>query len=90
LYGTNTRIVLRGVVVTSVSGSQVQVSGGPACLPTEWCGQTIPSLTVAFSASAVVPAYGDVISLYGTTTTGGLNPAGFETTGHCDPYWGDC
>ena len=41
LYGVDTRIVLRGVVVESVTGSQVQVAGGPSCLPTEWCGQTI-------------------------------------------------
>lgn len=90
LYGTNAKIVLRGVVVGSVSGTQVQISGGPSCLPTEWCGQTIPSMTVTFRTSTAVPAYGDVISLYGTTTTGGLTPIGFQTTGHCDPYWGDC
>ena len=85
-----TRIVLRSVVVDSVSGSQVRVSGGPSCLPTEWCGQTIPSLAVSFPTGAAVPAYGDVVSLYGTTTTGGLTPVGFQVTGHCDPYWGDC
>ena len=90
LYGVDTRIVLRGVVVESVTGSQVRVAGGPSCLPTEWCGQLIPSMTVTFPTGAVLPAYADVISLYGTTITGGLTPDGFETTGHCDPYWGDC
>jgi hypothetical protein len=86
----DTRIVLRGVVVESVSGSQVRVAGGPSCLPTEWCGQLIPSMAVSFPTGAVLPAYGDVVSLYGTTTTGGLTPAGFQVTGYCDPYWGDC
>ena len=90
LYGVDTRTVLRGVVVESVSGSQVRIAGGPSCLPTEWCGQTIPSMTVTFPIGAAVPTYADVISLYGTTITGGLTPGGFETTGHCDPYWGDC
>lgn len=90
LYGVDTRLVWRGIVVESVTGSQVRVAGGPSCLPTEWCGQTIPSMTVTFPTGAVLPAYADVISLYGTTITGGLTPDGFETTGHCDPYWGDC
>lgn len=90
LYGVSTRIVLRGVVVELVSGTRVRVSGGPSCLPTEWCGQTIPSLTVTFPARSAVPAYGDMLSLYGITTTGGLTPVGFQVTGHCDPYWGDC
>jgi hypothetical protein len=90
LYGVDTHIVLRGVVVESVTGSRVRVAGGPSCLPTEWCGQTIPSMTVTFQAGAVLPAYADVISLYGTTITGGLTPDGFETTGHCDPSWGVC
>jgi len=90
LYAVDTRIVLRGVAVVSVSGSRVQVAGGPSCLPTEWCGQTIPSITVTFPAGAALPAYGDVVSLYGITTIGGLTPVGFQVTGHCDPYWGDC
>lgn len=90
LYGVGTRIVLRGVVVGSVAGTRVQVSGGPSCLPDEWCGQSIPSLTVVFPTAAAVPRYGDVISLHGTTTAGGLMPAGFEATGYCDPFWGDC
>ena len=90
LYGVDTRIVLRGVVVESVSGSQVRIAGGPSCLPTEWCGQLIPSMTVTFPTGAVLPAYADVISLHRTTITGGLTPGGFETTGHCDPYRGDC
>jgi hypothetical protein len=90
LYGVDTRVVLRGVVVESVIGSAVRVAGGPSCLPTEWCGQLIPSMTVTFPTGAVLPTYGDVISLYGTAITGGLTPGGFETTGHCDPYWGDC
>jgi|KBSMisStandDraft_5_1062788.scaffolds.fasta_scaffold8251090_1 hypothetical protein len=47
-------------------------------------------MTVTSPTGAAVPAYADVISLYGTTITGGLTPDGFQTTGHCDPYWGDC
>lgn len=48
-------------------------------------------MTVTFPTGAAVPAYADVISLYGTTITGGgLTPAGFQVTGYCDPYWGDC
>ena len=90
LYGLNTRIVLRSVVVEAVTGSQVRVSGGPSCLPSEWCGQTIPSLTTTFATSAAKPRYADVINLFGTTTAGGLTPAGFVVIGHCDPAWGDC
>ena len=47
-------------------------------------------MTVTFPTEAVLPTYGDVVSLYGTTTTGGLTPVGFQVTGYCDPYWGDC
>ncbi len=90
LYGLNTRVVLRSVVVEAVTGSQVRVSGGPSCLPSEWCGQTIPSLTTTFATSAAKPRYADVINLFGTTTAGGLTPAGFVVIGHCDPAWGDC
>ncbi|MFT3832258.1 MAG: hypothetical protein QM711_02905 [Micropruina sp.] len=90
LYGLNTRVVLRSVVVEAVTGSQVRVSGGPSCLPSEWCGQTIPSLTTTFATSAAKPRYADVINLFGTTTAGGLAPAGFVVIGHCDPAWGDC
>ena len=47
-------------------------------------------MTVTFPTGAAVPTYADVISLYGKTITGGLTPDVFQTTGHCDPYWGDC
>lgn len=90
LYGQGTRLVLKRVVVTAVAGSQLQVSGGPACLPTEWCGQSIPNLTVRFAAGAATPTSGDVVDLFGSTTLGGLVPLDFDVIAHCDPAWGDC
>jgi hypothetical protein len=43
---------------------------------------TLQSLTVPWSGSAR-PRYGEVIDLYGTTTSGSLSPAGYVRLGYC-------
>jgi hypothetical protein len=89
-YGMGTRIVLRGVNVTSVVGTTVIIEGGPSCLqdptkPPVFCGQTVPNVTVSFAGSRTVPHYGDVITLYGVTNGFSLTPTGYVVTGLNDP-----
>jgi hypothetical protein len=60
----------------------------PSYLPSNWCRQTIPILTAIFPTGTAVPAYGDVVSLNGATTTGGLTLVGFEVTGAQRPLLG--
>ncbi len=84
-YGVGARVVTQSVVVTDVQGSSVGVMGGPSCFPDEYCGQLLPSMSVVFAAGQPVPAYGDMIDLYGVTVSGGLSPVAFSVTGHCDP-----
>lgn len=88
LYGTGRPVVVGGVV-TRVDGSSVTLTGGPSCFPEEWCGQTLPSMTVTFPAGPL-PVYGDVVSVFGVTGVGTMVPTFFEVTGHCDPDTGDC
>jgi hypothetical protein len=85
-----TALAVQGVAVTSVSGTLVGLSGGPSCLPDEWCGQILPTASVTFLAGAPVPSYGDVINLYGITSTRSITPRDFDVVGRCDPYWGEC
>ena len=86
----NTRPLGLGVVVQRVTvvggyGQSVTVMGGTWCPPGMWCGQVLDFMDVSFPAGATVPAYGDVIDLYGRVITGGLSPDGFTVVGHCDP-----
>ena len=90
LYGVGTALALQSVAVTSVNGTVVGLSGGPSCLPEEWCGQTLPTASVTFPDGGPVPSYGDVINLYGITSTGSITTTEFDVVGHCDPYWGEC
>ena len=46
----------------------------------------LPNLTATVPTGTAVPAYGDVVSLYGIATTRGLTPVGFQVTGDCDLY----
>jgi hypothetical protein len=90
LYGVGHALAVRGVAVTSVSGNLVGLSGGPSCLPDEWCGQILPTVLITFPAGGPVPSYGDVIDLYGISSAGSITPEEFDVVGHCDPYWGEC
>ena len=87
LYGVGTRIVLQGVSVDSVNRDVVEVSGFPSCGPGEWCGQTAVTISVTFGTAPPLRP-GDVINLYGTTTTGGLTPSAFQVVGFCNPDFG--
>jgi hypothetical protein len=90
LYGVDRAVVLRGVAVAGLDGAAVTVMGGPSCLPDEWCGQLVPAMTVTFPAGAALPAYGDVVDLYGVTTARSLAPTGFVVVGQCHPEYADC
>lgn len=88
-YGTGARVVLRSVNVVQIAGTTATVEGGPTCLsPSSCCGATIPTVTAYFTGLPTVPAYGDVIDLYGTTGTNTLSAAGYVVKGHCDPDFG--
>jgi hypothetical protein len=88
-YGTGARVVLRSVTVVQIAGTTATVEGGPSCLsPSSYCGATIPTVTAYFTGLPTVPAYGDVIDLYGTTGTNTLSAADFVVKGHCDPDFG--
>ena len=88
IYPVGTRLVLRGVLVDGVNGRAVDVSGGPSCFPDEYCGQITPRMSVTFRERAPLPAYGNVIWLYGRITTAGFAAAGFTVVGQCDPVFG--
>ncbi len=90
LYGVGRAVAVQAVAVTSVSGRVVGLSGGPSCLPDEWCGQTLPTVLVTFPTGAPLPSYGDVVDLYGVTSVGSITPQAFDVVGHCDPDWGEC
>ena len=88
-YGTGARVVLRSVTVVQIAGTTATVEGGPSCLsPSSYCGSTIPTVTAYFTGLPMVPTYGDVIDLYGTTGTNTLSAADFVVKGHCDPDFG--
>ena len=75
--------------VVQIAGTTATVEGGPSCLsPSSYCGSTIPTVTAYFTGLPMVPTYGDVIDLYGTTGTNTLSAAGYVVKGHCDPDFG--
>jgi len=88
-YGTGQHIVLT-VVVTGVSGSQARVHGSFYCPDGRYCGALLASGTITFSPGGAVPAYGNIIKVFGVTTQGALTPTGFTVIGQCEPAWGDC
>ena len=89
-YGVGQRIVV-DVVVDHVAGSSVQVHGYFWCPPDTYCGAFVyDSMSVTFPTGSALPAYGNMIRLFGVTTPGGLSPNGFVLTGQCEPEWGDC
>jgi len=79
-YGTGKRVVLRGVSVTSTTTTTVVVAGleSTPCPPGYFCGAILSgvSLNVAWSGTSR-PAQGQVINLFGVTSTGTLTPAGY-------------
>lgn len=93
VYGTGTRVVLRGVTVDGVTAIAIVVTGGPSCLPDPtrppvWCGATVPSLVVPARSLAGRPRSGDVIDLYGITDGVTLQPVRYRVIGYCDPLFG--
>lgn len=88
-YGTGQRIVLT-VVVDGMSGSRANVHGGFYCPDGHYCGAALASGTITFPPGADVPAYGNIIQVFGVTTQGALDPGGFTVIGQCEPAWGDC
>ena len=90
-YPAGSRVVLRGVQVVQVSGTNVTVMGGPSCLPNPnkpYCGASIPSVVVPFASTSSAPTYGQIINLYGVAGSRSMSPTGYEVIGFCDPDWG--
>ena len=93
MYGIGTRVVLKGVTVTTVvqgTPSTVTVAAWalPPCSPGHYCGQTLTlqSLTVTWSGTSR-PGYGDVLDLFGSTITASITPVGYIKTGFCPIDW---
>jgi hypothetical protein len=88
-YGIGKRVVLRSVTVVGRTGATVTVEGGPSCLPPATiCGATIPSVTASFAGQSMVPAYGDVIDLFGITGSSSMSATGYIFRSHCNPDFG--
>lgn len=89
-YGIGTRVVLNGVTVTTITTSTVTVAAwtSPPCPPGKYCGAilTLESLIVPWSGTSR-PAYGDVLSLFLTTTSASGKPVGYLKTGYCPIDW---
>ena len=86
-YPTGVRVVLKGVTVTyDRAPDTVTVASWASdpCPPGKFCGATLTleSLTVPWGGTAR-PAYGDVLDLFGITTSGTVNPVGYIKTGYC-------
>lgn len=93
MYGIGTRVVLKGVTVTTVgqsTPSTVTVAAWalPPCSPGNFCGQTLTlqSLTVTWSGTSR-PEPGDVLDLFGSTIAASITPVGYIKTGFCPIDW---
>ena len=85
-YGTGSRIVISGLV-TVAEGSTVMLEGGSPCYPADaYCGQTLLAAPVSFHDDVALPSYGDMINVYGTTTSGAIDAVGYEYLFSC-PDW---
>jgi hypothetical protein len=88
-YGLGVRVALGGLNVTAVNGTTVTFGGWAACAPGMICGaSTWTTIVVSFAGQARLPAYGDVVTLYGVTISGSVTPDGFVVTGYCNPDFG--
>lgn len=92
-YGTGRRVWLDSVHVLTVRTDTVTVSQlrQKPCSPDAW--SCLPDyyrveLVVPWSGTHR-PKVSDMVRLYGTTTVGTMDPAGYVRTGTCDPYLGD-
>ena len=89
-YGSGKRVVLKSVTVTARSSSSVTVGAwvSQPCPPDKFCGATLTleTLTVSWTGTAR-PAHGDVINLFGTTTSQSLTPTGYVKIGYCPIEW---
>ena len=101
-YGIGVRVAIAGTV-DRVTGSTVVVTDTFRCPPDRWCGAivTSDSLQVTFPSGAALPTERQIIRVYGITTagttSGGLDPAGFDVLGvaptataSCDPEIAPC
>jgi len=101
-YGIGVRVAIAGGVA-QVTGSTVVLTDTFRCPPDRWCGAIVysDSLQVTFPPDVALPTERQIIRLYGTatagTTSGGLDPAGFEVLGvaatataTCDPELAPC
>ena len=90
-YGTGKRMVLRQVTVTDAStvGKVTVAAWANLCPPGKYCGasMTLQSLTLPWTTTLARPKYGDILDVFGTTTTGSLRVVGFVTTGNCPIDW---
>jgi hypothetical protein len=101
-YGIGVRVAIVGGV-DRVTGSTVVLTDTFRCPPDRWCGAivTSDSLQIAFPSGAGLPTERQIIRVYGITTpgttSGGLDPAGFDVLGvaptataSCDPEITPC
>ena len=63
------------VYVGSVSGQSVTLTNFADCPPGMLCGTLFVDAVVTFDAAARLPAYGEMVDVYGYTT-----PSGFTVT----------
>lgn len=90
-YGTGKRVYLSGATVTAVTATTVTVAQlRDDCVykPGTLCGQSLyyVYLTVPWTGTHR-PPYGYVIRLYGTSTTGSLQPVGYVKGEYCPIEW---
>lgn len=78
-------VVIQEVPVWGVGGQTITVNGGTWCPPGDYCGDLLQFMDVTFPAGAAVPAYGDVVEVYGRAIAGGIAPDGYTVVGHCQP-----
>ena len=101
-YGIGTRVAIAGTV-DQVTGSTVVLTDTFRCPPDRWCGAIVSSdsLQITFPPGVALPTERQIIRVYGITTagttSGGLDPAGFDVLGvaptataSCDPEIAPC
>jgi hypothetical protein len=87
-YGAGLRVALPGANVDSVNSRVVTVWGFAACPPGHFCGAGSTSIQIAFPVGMAPPSVGSVLTVYGVTVPGSLNPDGYVVSGYCDPVYG--
>ncbi|MBA2956273.1 hypothetical protein GON03_18195 [Nocardioides sp. MAH-18] len=70
--------------VGHVDGQIVTLTEFSSCLPDHYCGATLIDAVVTFAPGARLPAYGELVEVYGVTAATGFTVSGSELLAPCE------